>query len=126
MNLERSEDERRFETQQIEAALWDDGGPSSNPFAVALGLAFIVAIVALISLLWSIFETIVNVVCYCVDRASVLFNSAHSVRWLRDAAIGPNTKALIAIAGVPICARGCRSLSRGRSEISAFARRGRT
>ena len=126
MNPPRSNDERRFETEQLEAARQDDGGPSPNLFVAPLELAGIVAIVALTFLFWSIAETLIRVVRDAVDGASLLSNTAHSVRWLGDAAVGPSAKALNAIAGVTIFAVACRSLSRARSANSAFARRGRT
>ena len=45
--------------QQIEAARLDDGDHSPNPFAVALGIAGIVAAIALLFLLWPIIDTLV-------------------------------------------------------------------
>ena len=126
MNPPRSNDERRFETQQLEAARQDDGGPSQNLFSTALEPAGIVAIVALTFLLWTIAEILIRMVRDAVGGASLLSNTAHSVRWLGEAAVGPSAKALNAIAGMTFCAGACRSLSRARSANSAFARRGRT
>jgi hypothetical protein len=122
MNLEQSEDERKFETQQIEAARLDDDGPSPNPFAAALGLAGIVAIIALMILIWPILETVVGAFGFGIDRASVLLNEACSGRWPGRAAFEPFGRPLIVLMGATICILAGRSLLRDRSTIAPLIR----
>lgn len=127
MNLERSDDELRFETQQIEFARLDDGEPSANPFAAALGIAGIAAFIALLFLLWPIFASLVRLARYGFDCAIFLFNATHAIRWLGEPAFDRCAKVSIAFMGAIICIFifACRSLSRARSAIVAFARRTR-
>src|SRR5271168_2383035 len=96
LNPERSDDELRFETQQIEFARLDDGEPSANPFAAALGIAGIAAFIALLFLLWPIFASLVRLARYGFDCAIFLFNATHAIRWLGEPAFDPYAKVSIA------------------------------
>jgi hypothetical protein len=80
VNFQRSDDELRFESQQIESARLDADGAPPNIFAAALGLAGIVATIALISLLWSTAETLIRVVHNAVVDVSFLLKAVHSGR----------------------------------------------
>lgn len=125
MNLQRSDDELRFEAQQIEGARLEVDGARPNPFAAALGLAGIVAAIALISALWSMTEFLICIVHNAVDDASLLLNTVHSVLWLGEARFGPYAEILILIVVVTTSVFACRSLTQARSAIAAFARRPR-
>ena len=125
MNLQRSDDELWFEAQQIEAARLDDDDRAPNPFAVAAGIAGIIAFVMLLHLLWRIAVTLVSMVRHGAERAGFLFNTAYSVRWNDGTALEPYAEALIALMGVTVCIVAYRSLSRARSAIAAFTWRRR-
>ena len=125
MNFQRSDDELRFESQQIEDARLDADGAPPNIFAAALGLAGIVATIALISLLWSIAETLIRVVHNAVVDVSFLLKAVHSVFRLDEARFGPHAEILIVIVVVTTSVFACASLRQARSAISTFARRRR-
>ena len=125
MNFQRSDDELRFETQQIEDARLDADRARPNIFAAALGLAGIVATIALISLLWSIAETLIRIVHNAVVDVSFLLKTFHSVFRLDEALFGPHAELLIVLVVVTTSVFACRSLGRARSAIVTFARRRR-
>jgi hypothetical protein len=109
----------------MEFARLDDGEPSANPFAAALGIAGIAAFIALLFLVWPIFASLVRLARYGFDCAIFLFNATHAIRWLGEPTFDPYAKVSIAFMGVIICIFACRSLSRARSAIVTFARRTR-
>lgn len=123
MNFRRSDDELRFEAQQIEDARLESDSARPNPFAAALGLAGIVAAIALLSLLWSITEIPIAIVRNAVDDASLLLNTVHSVLWHVEARLGPHAELLIVMVVVMTSVFACRSLRQACSAIAAIARR---
>ena len=85
----------------------------------------IAAFIALLFLLWPIFASLVRLARYGFDCAIFLFNATHAIRWLGEPAFDRCAKVSIAFMGAIICIFACRSLSRARSAIVAFARRTR-
>ena len=125
MNLQRSDDELWFESQQIEAARLDDDKRAQNPFAAAAGIAGTIAFVMLPYLLWRIVVILISMVHSGAERASFLFNTVYSFLSLGKAAFEPYAMVLFALIGMTICIVAYRSLSWARSAIAAFAWRRR-
>jgi len=125
MNLQRCDDEVRFEMQQIEAARADDEELSPNPFAAVPGIAVIVAVIALLFLVERMIETLVGSARYVAEGAFRLVHSIHSAHWLAKEAFEPGTKIALASIAALFFILACRFALRVSAAISGFARRRR-
>lgn len=125
MNLQRSDDEVRFEMQQIEAARADEYRPSPNPFAAALGIAGIVAVIALLFLVERMIETLVGAARHTAKCAIHLVNCIHSPHWLGKEGFESGAIIVLAFTVALFFIFACRYASRSHTAISAFTRRRR-